>query len=156
MTPSALARSNPRTTAGVKIVAEVPEWLVEGAEVVEYQAARMRTRGSAHLTPARVVKVGKRDVVLDNGHRYNLNHSLRIRLGTWDGYRELLSADDPKVALANAANRMDRAKSEVAVAHDAWRSVQSLDAAADLRLAIMDWETARARYDEAMAEGEDA
>jgi hypothetical protein len=77
------------------------EWLKVGAEVVTLRSD-WRTNGHAPKS-ATVEKIGKRDVVLDNGERFNVNRLSRQQGGTWGWTVGLLPADSPVVAEARAA-----------------------------------------------------
>lgn len=83
-----------------------PDWMVPGAVVVEYTPHRRDH--TAHMERTTIDKVLKRDVVLANGHRYNADRPHKTHGSAWDPDTELLSADDPRVERARAANAKRR------------------------------------------------
>lgn len=91
------------------------------------------------MTFTEVVKVGKRDIVLANEHRFNVTRP-RKRNGSWEPDTELLHADDPRVGLARQAARRARAKSAVRTAYEAWLKEQTLVAGTALAAAVFDWQ----------------
>jgi hypothetical protein len=95
-----------------------PDWLVPGADVVEYTSIGART---AQLTPTTIDRVLTRDVVLANGHRYNADR-LIIHRGRWDPSTHLLSADDPRVTAAKLANRRSNSRTQALKAIDKLRA----------------------------------
>lgn len=70
-----------------------PEWLVPGAEVATYCGSR----GGRTLKFATVERVGKRDVVLSDGQRFNVNTLTRREGGSWGWTVMLFQASGPVV-----------------------------------------------------------
>jgi hypothetical protein len=94
-----------------------PDWLTPGAAV----ASVTDRRGSMRVARSTVERIGKRDVVLANGERFNARTQRRNEGGGWGWTVELLPADDPRVAATEAAIRESRARSHAITAVDEWR-----------------------------------
>ena len=86
-----------------------PDWMVPGTAVAVLHSGRATERVD-HATIDRVLK---RDVVLDNGERFNADRPWRRRGSAWDGTDELLCADDPRVLAALDRAEFQRSKSEL-------------------------------------------
>lgn len=86
-------------------------------EVVEFTPDRHGSGG--RIVPAVVVKIGKRDIVLDNGSRYNVARPTRRAGSAWDPSTRLLRADDREVAIARKRNHAQRLKTRVVALADA-------------------------------------
>lgn len=109
------------------------EWLAPGAEV-----AMLRSDWRNKLfapTLARVVKVGKRDVVLDNGERFNATRLRRREGGDWGWTVALLPASAPVVAEAQAAYDHERLVNRAKLACENFRNGKGETTAADVILA---------------------
>ena len=113
-----------------------PDWLVPGAAVVEFTDSR--GMGSATIEETTIVKVLKRNVVLENGRRYNADVLVK-RNGSWDPSTFLLSADDPKIAVARAKNLENRRANQMRSAWEALRSDRSVEKADALIQAVEAW-----------------
>ncbi len=111
-----------------------PEWLVVGADVVEFTPTSFGS-GGGHIVPAKVDKIGKRDVVLDTGTRFNVER-LRKQRGQWDPDTYLLQPNDERVIRAKAANCTARLRHKADTAYDAWRRDRSTENARALRDAV--------------------
>lgn len=107
-----------------------PDWLYVGADVVEFTPSR--GLGGGRIIPAKVDRIGKRDVVLDNGHRYNAIN-LRKKNGTWEPSTEVLPADDERVAKARALNK---AANQFAQASAAWQRFNRSRSSEDARAVV--------------------
>lgn len=73
-----------------------PDWLVVGAEVGTYSPSDF-----ASVKASTITKIGKRDVVLADGQRFNVN-SLSRSAGTWGRTTYLTAANDPRFVRAQA------------------------------------------------------
>lgn len=72
----------------------IPDWLTVGAVV----ASVTHDRSSNSVRRARVARIGKRDVVLDNDERFPVRTLVRREGGTWSTrVSRLMRADDPHV-----------------------------------------------------------
>ena len=82
-------------------------WVKPGAE-----AAIVCTHPYRY-TPVEIVKVGKRDVVCDDGSRWNINN-LRKRAGAWDPSYVLVARDSDEAKKARAevvkSNRINKVR----------------------------------------------
>lgn len=89
-----------------------PEWLTPGARVATVTHDRDRFTS---VRPGVVARVGKRDVVLDDDRRFNVNRLESRPGGTWStASTVLVSADDPLVRRARdeIRRRNERNKAE--------------------------------------------
>lgn len=77
--------------------------------------------GTADIRAVKIERVGKRDVILNNGSRYNVN-TLRHDNGTWNASTQLLAADDPLVTAARRANAITRSFN---AAETAWGNLRT-------------------------------
>lgn len=94
----------------------LPDWLTVGAKVAEYGHGSL----DASVAFTYVKSIGKRDVVLTNGSRYNVARLWRST-GTWSPTVYLLPPDDPKVVKAvGAAKRREVERSVVKLLAE-WR-----------------------------------
>ncbi|HXA30938.1 MAG TPA: hypothetical protein VNV87_01665 [Acidimicrobiales bacterium] len=107
-----------------------PEWLFVGAKVVEFTPVQ-HGGDTAHIVETTIKSIGKRDVVLDNGERYNVDR-LRKQRGTWDPSTNLLSADDPQIAVARRANVRSSRLNKTHTAWEAFRRTPNEEQAAAL------------------------
>lgn len=121
-----------------------PEWLTVGADVVEFTPSRFGGNSGGDIVPTTVLRIGKRDVVLANGNRYNVG-SLRKKRGAWDPDTYLLPPFDERVIAARQANRLDRLKSQAATAWDAFRREATQKSASELVAAVQAWQQAEAK-----------
>ena len=78
---------------------QVPDWIYPGAEVAEFAHGRTTNDGQVKLTE--VTRVGKRDIVLANGARYNIRWMSRST-GTWSPTWYLRRRDDQGTTAAAA------------------------------------------------------
>ena len=108
----------------------VPDWIYPGAEVAEF--AHGRTAHDGRVTLTTVVKVGKRDIVLANGSRYNVNYLYRST-GTWSATWYLRRRNDHDVVRALNGARRRLAVSKAGKALKGWEETGSVS---DLRDAI--------------------
>jgi len=83
-----------------------PDWMVPGADVVEF-TPRRHGQGGGAIVETTIDRVLKRDVVLANGHRYNADNPTK-RNDSWNPPTRLLAADDPEVDRARATNNHAR------------------------------------------------
>ena len=114
-------------------MAEAPEWLVVGADVVEFTPSRSGVVGAGRTVRSKVARIGKRDVVLANGSRYPVA-TLRSRTrDAWSPTTALLSPSDPVVERALAANAATRRRGEVSAACEQWQRSRTAEAAEQLR-----------------------
>lgn len=90
-------------------------WLTVGAEVVEL--TQHHHGGTGNIKRSTVQKIGKRDVVLANGSRFNVERLRKSQNSSWDPSTELLSPDDPRVQRVSDANRRSHLFGR---ADDAW------------------------------------
>ena len=100
-------------------IGALPEWVAVGATV-----ASLRSDWRGYQSgPVRgvITKIGKRDIVLDNGQRFNRRSLRRSEGGAWGRTYALLSEDDPAVreATVEATRRLLKAKAQRAA--DEWR-----------------------------------
>lgn len=114
----------------------LPEWCHVGAPVVLFTPAQWREGGS--ITPTTVVRIGKRDVVLENGERINGERMSRQN-GTWAPNTLLLAPDDPEVTAARAANKRLRALSTASGAWEKFARSKSAEDGAAVVTAINAW-----------------
>jgi hypothetical protein len=96
----------------------IPDWLTPGSQVCILAPGKWESDGSGRITTTTVSKIGKRDIVLDNGERFRLtglhNGHVYRSSGTWEmGSQSLYPADAPEVGKMRAANRV----------RNIWRSV---------------------------------
>jgi hypothetical protein len=98
--------------------ASAPAWLIPGARVAVYSNGR-GLADSARVKFTVVDRIGKRDVVLQNGDRFNVR-SLNRNLGTWSGTEYLRPADDPDVQRASAHLRRRAAQRTAEAALKEW------------------------------------
>lgn len=92
-------------------MADRPDWLVPGQQVVLLTPARMS--GAPRLRFVTIDRVLKRDLVCDDGTRVNADQR-RIRSGdAWSPDTVLLHPDDPEVAKARDAIAKARTKAQV-------------------------------------------
>jgi hypothetical protein len=108
----------------------VPDWIHPGAEVAEFTYGH--TSRDVRVELATVTKVGKRDVVLANGARYNVTRLWRST-GTWSSTWYLRRRDDKDVVRALDGMRRRLTLSKVEEALKGWEETGSLS---DLRGAI--------------------
>lgn len=94
--------------------------------------------GPYRIADSTVARIGKRDLVLANGERFNAA-SLTRRNGTWDPSTRCLHPDDPEVARARLANLRASRQSAVGRAFDAFRRHPSHDTAKALEGAAHDY-----------------
>jgi hypothetical protein len=92
-------------------------WVKPGAAAVLFRS--QRGMGTASMVPVTVERVGKRDVVLSNGTRMNVNR-LQIDNGTWESPTRLLQPDDPRLQQARKDNRKHNAQHRVRSAITEW------------------------------------
>lgn len=95
------------------------DWLQVGARVAAYTT---RGFGTPSVRFSTVAKIGKRDIVLANGDRFNVNTRSRRPASAWDPSVQLLQADDPRVAAALARERLVRASHDVIDLMTKWRT----------------------------------
>lgn len=110
------------------------EWMTPGAKVAVLDSLDGQPYGS--VTLATIKTVGKRDIVLDNGARFNRAQLVQRPGGTWSRRTvELVSGDDPKVVRMRTANRIQNTRSAVrkltdglarALRDDDWRKASEL------------------------------
>lgn len=93
------------------------DWPSAGDAVVEYHMRS--TRYAPRTVDAVVDRVGSRDIVLDNGNRYNRRRLRRVGADHW----ELLAADNPRVTNARLHQAEEDARAKVR------RLVDAIDAA---------------------------
>ena len=98
---------------------ESAEWLHVGAEVATMRSDH-RSHGHAP-TFAKVAKIGKRDVVLDDGQRFNVSRLDRREGGDWGWTVRLLPADAPVVTEAVERYRHQQKVSRAKAAAEDWR-----------------------------------
>lgn len=87
-----------------------------GMTVAEFSHGRRH--GDAALTT--IEKIGKRDIVLANGNRYNVNRMSRSVGGTWGTTWYLRPADDAQVVAALEVQRKRRIAVKVTQLLDRW------------------------------------
>lgn len=80
----------------------VPKWLVVGTKVATLRDDWKRNNIAPVFTT--IDRVGKRDVVLTNGERFNISRLQRQDGGTWGHVVALLPPDAPAVVGAQAAH----------------------------------------------------
>ena len=100
-------------------MSETPDWLVVGAEVAELDTTWRGYAPAPVLTT--IAKIGKRDVVLANGNRFNVNRLRRNIGGAWGRSIKLLPASDPEVTEAMRAALQRRMKDRALGSVDAYR-----------------------------------
>lgn len=110
------------------------DWLQVGADVA---TLRSDWRTTSHRPKfARVVRIGKRDIVLDDGQRFNVTRLDRREGGDWGWRVRLLPVDAPVVIEAQEraenAERVWKAK----VAAEDWRFNKNGVQPADVILAL--------------------
>lgn len=111
-----------------------PIWLGAGRAVIEWTTG-YGTASDTKAGTTTVAKIGKRDVVLANGSRYNV-HTLSRRVGgTWGDTWYLSAPDDPKAVAAlhtvrrrNAAHLAGNALRKWAETGDDAHAREALDA----------------------------
>lgn len=108
-----------------------------GDRVVVVRQARS---GDMHMMiETTVEKVGKRDIVLANGERFNARRPHKSN-GSWDSPTEVLKVDDPRAlrlrSELNQAKRRNRASVHVDEATKLLRGRNVPDARAQLQAAI--------------------
>ena len=85
------------------------EWIKPGAEAAILGSSHGKPYGS--ITRTTIKTVGKRDIVLDNGDRFNRARPIKHPGGQWSTATcELMAADDPRVTEMRAANRIQNRK----------------------------------------------
>ncbi len=85
------------------------EWMTPGAEVAVLGSSHGKPYGS--ITRTTIKTVGKRDIVLDNGDRFNKDRPIIHPGGQWStATSELMAADDPRVAAMREANAIQNRK----------------------------------------------
>lgn len=77
--------------------------------------------GSWSIERSTVARVGKRDVVLENGDRFPVATLVQRANSAWDPATTLHQPDDPKVRTAVLANRRENGRAKISTAHDAFR-----------------------------------
>ena len=104
-----------------------PEWLTVGARVASVSGTRFAGR---RIRFAKVDRIGNRDVVLDDGQRFNVTRLSRTDGGAWGTTTVLMSADDPRVAEWVEEIRRDRLVTSAKVAADNFRlgKIQAFEA----------------------------
>lgn len=111
-----------------------PEWLREGANV--RVLSRSWNGPPSKPIAATIKKIGKRDVVLDNGSRFNVNR-LEKSVSEWGGHTSILvSADDPAVAKARADYAAYRIKNNALAACEGYLHKRASHSAAEVILAL--------------------
>ena len=126
-------------------MSERPDWLHPGAEVAVLHTRHGQSGGRINRTT--VDRIGKRDVVLADGQRFNVNRLRRHPGNTWDGRtEELVAADDPKVeavrrgiALVHASALVDRLLDKVAKSKRNLDYAVAEEAAEELPAAVAAW-----------------
>jgi hypothetical protein len=113
----------PETPQKVDSGVDLPDWLFVGAEVATFGYGASRRFGNASFST--VTKIGKRDVVLADGQRFNVRSLSRNTGGTWGNTTYLLPRNDEKVAKAMRARRVRVAALEAEDAIKAWRDTLS-------------------------------
>lgn len=93
--------------------AGLPEYIQVGARVAEI---RLEHDGM-HITTSPVAKIGMRDVLLENGNRYNANSLQRNIGGVWGSLVSLLPMTHLSVRQALNDTRTRAAEAAVRVAH---------------------------------------
>jgi hypothetical protein len=78
---------------------ETPGWLTVGADVVT-MILHPRPGQSHEIKRSTVARIGKRDVVLADGQRFNVQRLSRKEGGSYGWTVVLLPADDPRIAEA--------------------------------------------------------
>lgn len=116
----------------------IPDWLHVGARVACHTIGLLRAQ---RVTFATVTKIGKRDVVLDNGSRFNVNHLSRST-GAYSPTTYLKPTDDPAVLRDLRVDRRERTAYAVERAMRDWREsgdgMHAERAIASLRRALDD------------------
>lgn len=112
----------------------IPEWLTVGAEVATL-TSEWKRHGS-RPTFAKVARIGKRDVVLDDEQRFNITRLERRNGGVWDGVTRLLPVDAPVVREALDSWRYRQMVNRAKVAAENWRTGRDGTSAADVVLAL--------------------
>lgn len=129
-------------------------WLVVGAQV-----AVITGRPGSHIaTTTTIVRITKRDIVLENGERFQHRHQTlpdedfghglgkysRLVRGAQAGlpsrWALLRSIDDPNVHRISIEAKRAAAKFQVFKAMDAWQREQTTEVTAQLRTALSVWE----------------
>lgn len=80
-----------------------PEWLVPGAAVATMRKRGHSLRTITDITETTIERVLKRDVVLANGERFNVERLSRSH-GAWENATYLVSIDDPRLVMAKRVN----------------------------------------------------
>lgn len=62
---------------------DLPDWLYVGAPVATYTNGSQGGFGQGGWSTSTVTKIGKRDIVLENGKRFNVTHYQCREGGTW-------------------------------------------------------------------------
>ena len=108
-----------------------PDWLTVGARVASVRSVDYgRTQ---EVKFAHVDRIGKRDVVLDDGERFNVTRLTRSE-GSWGATTALMDANDPRVAMFVEQQRVRRARTSAIYAGGQFR--QGKASAADVILAL--------------------
>lgn len=100
---------------------DLPEWLYVGAPVATYNLGSSGSFGIGGWSTTTVTKIGKRDIVLANGSRFNVS-SLTHRSGeTWGATTSyLVSRTDENFLRVKREKAIRRSAQEVSVLMDDW------------------------------------
>ena len=108
-------------------MSEPPTWLFVGAELAVYTPSRWNNGGGT-IRAAKVVKIGKRDIVLEDGERFNVNNYRasddeirRQSSGSYGPGWYLTHPLHPNLALIRRTNRQNRLRANLEEAIDAWK-----------------------------------
>lgn len=110
------------------------EWLRVGADVATLTSEWKRV--GARPTFAKIARIGKRDIVLDDDQRFNASRLERRNGGAWDGVTKLMRRDAPVVAEALDVWRYQQIVSRAKVAAENWRYGRDGTCPADVVLAL--------------------
>jgi len=113
---------------------ELPDWLHEGAELAIVRRSAREWELLNNVTATRILT---RDIVLDNGERFNRKYlnsfeTDAVRKPSPHAYGSpayLVQRSDPRVLEAHANRAMNRAMFAVDDAYDVWRKDRTSDAA---------------------------
>lgn len=117
----------------------LPDWLYVGAPVVDFTPSY---RGDGATIRSTTVKsIGKRDIVLENGARYNVRY-LRRGGKDWSPSSDLLPPGDPRIERARKENLRTRRFNEVWTAWEQFRKTKTDSDASALEAALQRYRAA--------------
>lgn len=97
---------------------ELPDWATVGAKVATLRSDWRTIKAAPSLT--KIVKIGKRDIVLENGERFNRTLR-RSQGGVWGRTYALLPVDAPEVSEAANAARLAHLRNRAIATADDYR-----------------------------------